>query len=346
MDQPDLAPSSAEARTPEAAAWRRLSIVVGALIAAGALLFWLSRSAPPIAKRPFDARPLQKVRARRPNIVVVGNSMAGTRINERTLNQLLAPRRAVTITYGGSRAAVWYLIFKNYVIASGVRPERVLFFFRYQELTETLYRESGLDQIQVEHASPDFDPIVESKLFPAPSHPVKRLGWELAHIAPVSRLRAMATDHTQPWFDSLSTMFVAEPDPKARRQLINAPFALDRLRGAAASSAGEAVLDFATSVEGSFLPEILNLSKSSGIPVAFVRIRPRAVAEGQPESAKMQRYVAELKAYVEARGALFVDMNGATWESAALYKNGDHIAPRYLNQYTRMFFENLPELFR
>jgi hypothetical protein len=286
------------------------------------------------------------MRSRRPNFVIIGNSMAGTRISERVLNQLLAPRRAVTITYGGSRAAVWYLIFKNYVIASGVHPDRVLIFFRYQELTELTYRESGLDQVQVEHASPDFDPVVEAKLFPPPKHPVKRLAWELERVAPVSRLRAMASDHTLLWLDSMSTMFVAEPDPKARRQLINAPFALERLRGAAAASAGEAVLDFASSVEGSFLPEILGLSKTSGIPVAFVRIRPRAVAEGEPESPKMQRYVAELKAYVEAHGAMFIDMTHASWESADLYKNGDHIAPRYLNQYTRAFFENLPELFR
>ena len=140
----------------------------------------------------------------------------------------------------------------------------------------------------------------------------------------------------------------AEPDQQKRRQLVNAPFALERLRGApaAAASAGAAVYDFASTVGGSFLPELLSLSKSSGIPLGFVRIRPRSVAEGTPESPEMQKYVAELKRYIEARGAMFVDMSGAEWETAELYKNGDHIGPKFHAQYTRLFVANVPELFR
>lgn len=348
MEPTDPAPPPATPHREAAASWVRLSIVVLALIVAGVWIVWRARHAPPIAKRAFDARPLQRVRSVRPDFVVIGNSMAGTRINERTLNQVLAPRRAVSITYGGSRAAVWYLVFKNYVVASGVRPQRVIIFFRYQELTELTYRDTGFDQIQIEHASPDFDPVVEAKLFPPPSDPVKRLGWELGKLVPISRLRAAVGDHTQLWFDEISTGLGAEPDLKKRRQLVNAPFALERLRGApaAAASAGAAVFDFASTVNGSFLPELLSLSKSSGIPLAFVRIRPRSVAEGTPESPEMKTYVAELERYIEARGAMFVDMSGAAWESAELYKNGDHIGPRYHAQYTRLFVENLPELFR
>ncbi|MFZ5892688.1 MAG: hypothetical protein ACOY0T_16635 [Myxococcota bacterium] len=349
MDQPDPATPVAEPRADSSprASWLRLLVVIGALLAAAALVVWQSRSAPPVAKRAFDSRPLQRVRKLRPNFVVIGNSMAGTRMHERTLNQLLAPRRAMTITYGGSRAAVWYLILKNYVLASGVKPDRVLIFFRYQELTELTYRESGLDQQQIENTSPELDPVVSAKLFPAPKHPVKHLAWQLSKFAPVSRLRLMAGDYTQPWFDSMSTLFVEEPDAKQRHRLINAPFALEHLRGAAAASAaaGEAIGDFASSVDTSFLPEILSLAKDGGVPLAFVRIRPRAVAEGHPESPAMRRYVAELKQYIEARGAMFVDLSDASWESADLYRNGDHIGPQFLAHYTRLFVANLPALF-
>ncbi len=348
MEPTAPAPEQADSRREVTSSWVRLALVVLALILGGAWVVWRARLLPPIEKRAFDTRPLQRVISSRPDFVVIGNSMAGTRIHERTLNQVLAPRRAVSITYGGSRAAVWYLIFKNYIVASGVRPTRVVIFFRYQELTELTYRDTGFDQVQIERASPEFDPVVEAKLFPPPSHPVKRLAWRLGKLVPVSRLRASVADQTQVWFDEMSTMFVSEPDQQKRHQLVNAPFALERLRGApaAAASAGAAVYDFASTVGGSFLPELLSLSKSSGIPLGFVRIRPRSVAEGTPESPEMQKYVAELKRYIEARGAMFVDMSGAEWETAELYKNGDHIGPKFHAQYTRLFVANVPELFR
>jgi hypothetical protein len=252
MDQPEAVPPGVEstAPTPGAGSWLRLLAVVGALLLGGALVVWRSRQAPELPKAAFDARPLQRVRARRPDFVVIGNSMAGTRMHERMLNEVLAPRRAVTLTYGGSRAAVWYLILKNYVLASGVRPTRVLIFFRYQELTELTYRESGLDRVQIENASPERDEVVYAKLFPAPRQPMKRLAWELGRFAPIDRLRLWASDHTLAFFDSATTLFVDEPDPKQRHRQVNAPFALERLRGAtAAATASQApATDFESTV--------------------------------------------------------------------------------------------------
>lgn len=348
MDRTDPSPRPVEPSGRSGSRWLQLSLVVLALLASGGWLLWQARSLPPLPKRPFDARPRERVRSVRPDFVVIGNSMAGTRMHERTLNQVLAPRRALVITYGGSRAAVWYLIFKNSIIGSGVRPSRVLIFFRYEELTELTYRDTGFDQVQIERASPENDPVVEAKLFPPPTHPVKRLGWKLARLAPVSRLRAGVNDQLQGLFDEMSTMFANEADPTQRRQLVNAPFALERLRAAPAAqpSADVAPLDFASNVDGSFLPELLNLSKTSGIPVAFVRIRPRSVADGVPEPAEMRKYVADLKRYIEAHGAMLVDMTNAEWEVPVLYKNGDHIAPAFHAHYTRLFTANLPELFR
>ena len=54
----------------------------------------------------------------------------------------------------------------------------------------------------------------------------------------------------------------------------------------------------------------------------------------------------DFKRYVEAHGQLFVDMTSASWETPDMYKNGDHLAPRIMPHYTRLFVANLPELFR
>src|SRR5436190_19758550 len=74
-----------------------------------------------------------------PSLVVIGDSMAGSRIDPALLNQrtggLTAP-----IHYAGSGPAWWYLAFKNWVIASRIHPRAVVVFFRDTNLTNVLFR--------------------------------------------------------------------------------------------------------------------------------------------------------------------------------------------------------------
>jgi hypothetical protein len=64
-----------------------------------------------------------------PGVVIIGDSMAGTRINERLLWQLSGLRIA-PLLQPGSVWAFWYLALKNWVLASGIRPRLVFIFFR------------------------------------------------------------------------------------------------------------------------------------------------------------------------------------------------------------------------
>ena len=74
-----------------------------------------------------------------PAFVVIGDSMAGSRIDPavftRVSGQSVAP-----LLYAGSGPAWWYLVLKNWVIASGIRPKAVFIFFRDTNLTNVLFR--------------------------------------------------------------------------------------------------------------------------------------------------------------------------------------------------------------
>src|SRR5262245_13107487 len=93
----------------------------------------------PRERAPFDAsRPADLARMQ-PAFVVIGDSMAGSRIDPavftRASGQSVAP-----LLYAGSGPAWWYLVLRNWVIASGVRPNAVFVFFRDTNLTNVMFR--------------------------------------------------------------------------------------------------------------------------------------------------------------------------------------------------------------
>src|SRR5262249_53469734 len=76
----------------------------------------------PRERAPFEASRVEALRRMQPAFVVIGDSMAGSRIDPavfaRASGQSVAP-----LLYAGSGPAWWYLVLKNWVIASGIRPK-------------------------------------------------------------------------------------------------------------------------------------------------------------------------------------------------------------------------------
>jgi hypothetical protein len=93
----------------------------------------------PRQRRPFDASRIPELVRLNPGYVVIGDSMAGTRIDEARLGEL-AGRPVAPLLQPGSGSAFWYLALRNWVIASGIRPRVVFIFFRDTNLTNILFR--------------------------------------------------------------------------------------------------------------------------------------------------------------------------------------------------------------
>ena len=93
----------------------------------------------PARARAVRQRPHPRSSALQPGYVVIGDSMAGTRVDERRLVELTGVQVA-PLLQPGSGSAFWYLALKNWVIASGIRPRMVLIFFRDTNLTDVMFR--------------------------------------------------------------------------------------------------------------------------------------------------------------------------------------------------------------
>lgn len=297
--------------------------------------------------RQFNPQPIANLSYGQPPWVFIGDSMMGTRIDPILLGELSGRGNEIVafLFHPATGPAWWYLAFKNHLVPSGIRPRAVFVFFRDTNLTDTLFRldslyGNALDEVAHE-AEPELDALVAAR---------KRGIWSRVHTAAV---RTYQTDVATGWMEpGIRRWFVnwRYPDPSQRRrfdQLLNERFDLANLRRdvAADLSDANASADFARDLPTSVLPAMTRLARERGIPLCFVRVQRRPTGTTPPEqSANLRRYVADLKAWLEANGAMFHDDWGDPEMPESIYADGDHVRDR--RAYTTVFRRRLDPLFR
>ncbi len=328
--------------------WRRLTAFAVSLLVALGVMTALSRSLPPAPPARFDSAALAKVKRARPEFVLLGNSMVGTRFDEGTLRTALQPRRVVVLGISASKSAEWYLALKNLVVASGYLP-RVILFYRGEELTLPRLHTLGPAHLQLERLSVGSELLVENKLRPSLTTPIALVEWYRERVMPFQRLQEKARPLPNTVGDWVSPLLAPAATPATKRDQINALFALSNLRNAdvirePAQPYEDQVFDDA--VGPSFLPAICDVAKAHGIPLTFVNVRTREAASGVPETPGERRFMTDMAGYVRGKcGAEFYDMRDEAWESLDMYGNGDHIAGRFRRRYTELFVERMARIF-
>lgn len=311
-----------------------LRAVNGALPGAAVRDSYLPSVETPRPREPFDQDAADAVRAAQPNFVVIGDSMAGIRIDPRQLSRL-TNTGVVGLYQQGSPVAYWYLALKNLVAENGLRNIRgAILFFRDDQLTTQVEVAPGsLDRVARDR-EPELDRILAAK--------------KLGPLSAVHRAARAAYqyDRTRLWLEPLITRWPAEVVAEADAAVFldalnNGVFALDRLRKFEASDlavSSNDALDFPANVEGSLLPEIMRLAAAHHIKLAFIRVQRRPGADAPPpQSAALKKYVDDLGDYLVAHGAYYHDDWGDPEEPLSLYADGDHLTAAGRVRYTELF---------
>ena len=291
----------------------------------------------PRPREPFDQAAADAVRDVQPQFVVIGDSMAGIRIDPLQLSRQ-AHTQVVGLYQQGSPVAYWYLAFKNLAVENDLKSLRgAIFFFRDDQLTTQVQVTPGsLDRVARDH-EPELDRALAAN----------RLGvFSEIHRSARS---VYQFDRTRIWLEPVllqapAKLAAATMDSAELLRAINTEvFALDRLRAFEAAdlaaSQGDA-LDFQANVGDSLLPEIIRLAERAQIKLAFIRVQRRPAADGPPpQSPELTAYVNALKGYLEARGAYFHDDWGDPDEPLSIYADGDHLTAEGRLRYTQRFAE-------
>jgi len=294
-------------------------------------------------RAPFDPIPASDLARMNPGYVIIGDSMAG-RIDVGRLGQLTG-RPIAPLLQAGSGSAYWYLAFKNWVVASGIRPQAVFVFFRDTNLTDVLFRLNpwSLDRVALERED-ELNHVVALRAA-TPSHRV-----ELA----VERL--YQGDLAREWAEPALLEWPARviiPSHRHRSAFVNdmnERFSLDHQRKSDAADVqvtDEEGADFPRFVDRSALPLMLSDARAAHLTICFVRVQRRPIGGRPPmQSTAMRRYIGDLQAYVESHGGLFHDDTGDPAMTLEMYEDGDHIARQWRSYYTDVFFTRLHPLFQ
>ena len=294
----------------------------------------------PRPREPFDEAGAAAMREAQPEFVVVGDSMAGVRIDPRHLSRFTG-RSVAGLFQQGSPVAFWYLQLKNMVVENGLNKVRgAVIFFRDDQLT-TQVQVTGpiLDRV-----AKDYEPELDRVL----------AAHRLGRFSGVHRAaRAVYQfDLTRVWLEprfnrlpsTVALRASADPVPRPDELLerINTEmFAIDKLRNFEAADlpqAQEEFLDFRANVDRSLLPEIFRLADRAKIRLAFIRVQRRPTESGPPpQSEALTRYLEALREYVTARGAYYHDDRGDPNQPLSVYADGDHLRPDQRLPYTERF---------
>ena len=298
----------------------------------------------PRERVPFEADRIPALGGMNPTWVVIGDSMAGSRIDPALLTRLTGGQTA-PLLYAGSGPAWWYLALKNWVIPSGIKPRAVIVFFRDTNLTNVMFRIDAtwaLDTAARERED-DLNAVV-----------ARRRGTAFYQVRDrVDRIYAASA--ARRWIEPAVNDWPARMLFPYRRQRaafldqVNARFGLAHLRpmdAADMQATEDREADFDRFVEDSGLPLMLRDAKQAGLTLLLVRVQRRPL-NGQPpaQSPALRRYISKLHAYVEARGGVFMDDTGDPRQTLDMYEDGDHLSRDGRRRYTEMFAERLRHRF-
>jgi hypothetical protein len=313
-----------------------LRAVNGALPGAGVRDSYLPNVETPRPREPFDQDAANVIREVQPEFVVIGDSMAGIRIDPLQLTRLTR-RRVIGLYQQGSPVAYWYLVLKNLVAENELQSLRgAIFFFRDDQLTTQVQVTPGsLDRVARDR-EPELDRVLAADKLGTFSE-VHRLA---RNVYQFDRTRLFVEPRLNRW-----PAEVVEGDRSSElvAAMNNDVFALGKLRkfeGSDLAASTNASLDFRANVDDSLLPELLRIADRVKIRLAFIRVQRRPTAEGPaPQSEALKKYVDDLKAYLVGRGAYFSDDLGDPDEPLSAYADGDHLTGQGRARYTERLAE-------
>lgn len=291
--------------------------------------------------------------------VLIGNSMLNTRLRAKPLEEV-SGWKVGHLGIGGSQSAIWWLVFKNIVVASGARPRWVTILFRESELTWADFRVGGENERLIRKLStpdePEWDRVMADYL----ARHRKSIGWS-ERIFPVGDWQVWARWQVHRLALNLSAL---DGTPLRRRRIqLNQLFSLGNLRrdlrggdGMDAAIYQAADLDqghgsmeadhqpapeaFDPSPEASFLPHIVSLARAQGIGLHFHRVKRRPGPDGtHPDTVRYRSYLRDLEAWLRAQGCAYSDETPVTEITEEWYRDGDHLDESWRPAYVEKFWQ-------
>ncbi len=321
---------------------RRLLIFVAVVLVVPAIASHLM----PV-KTHFDAKPIADLQAKKPQVVILSDSMVDNGVDPELLGKLLGGRRVELLWYGGAASASWYFRLKNYIAAAHIHPELVCIFFRDRVLTDPRFRIEGSYRSKLEAAMHQDEPIYRLVLSQQLAGAGDLNRW-VDRLYPLNAHRH--AQHEKIEQTSMRLISNAGVTVSELRRWINETFALANLGDGAAEAAAisqERQIEFDPNPQRSFLKHTIAAAAEAHIPLCFLRVKRHPSADGFVyQDEQLRKYVTNLRNWIESQGCYFIDDNDNPERVQDMYlrPGDDHMGPWAKERSTELYANKLRSL--
>lgn len=292
----------------------------------------------------FDSALLKRIQARRPDFVLIGDSLLGYSIEPAVLEQSIGEKKVELLWHGGAASAAWYLYLKNFVVGAGVHPRRVFIFIHDGVLTDARFRTTGKYAQQLQRLCRKEEPLLREL-----TKPTRQQRWWLPRLVATVFTADSNRAHYQEKLDRLIRRAVAR-NRNAARELeakANQTFDVANVRADEPVVTTEQEKPFDSVVGTSFLPPILALARDNNFLITFVRPKKRPGPDAEFDAKPtMQAYYSALRDYLAPSGCDIVDLTNDPAITSDMFVDSVHIAAPARSRYTTHFAEILADHFR
>ncbi|MBF0627349.1 MAG: hypothetical protein HQL91_03920 [Magnetococcales bacterium] len=321
----------------------------------------------------FDDTHLKQIIELQPDHVLIGTSPLLSRMDPEQWSRLRVGEKIYILGELGSMSSLWYLWFKNSLIASQIKPKTVFFFFRDTELTNPEDETNSLTNKAkiASHRLPDdhrFDVIVNAN-----KSMVDRLRNGLFDLYPIQEnwrkqgiwlLGSAGFFFSEPRYRAFLWKRLVHPEqitPAESFSFFRERFTFQERMTAELFHPGNQRVSrkrldpedqlfsvrylFDDRLPRSFLPEMIRLGKAASLKMFFIHMEHRPAEDGRPVAYHkwLAGYMDKLKNYLQQEGVGFYDFNNDPAMRSDMYLDGGHVKPEYKAFYTEHFIQKLAE---
>ncbi len=302
----------------------------------------------PIIKKEYA----KQISARKPKVVVIGDSVVVFGVDQQTLTRELG-EPAYALGVPGSTSAAWYLMLKNIIADSNPIPPYVVLPFRDTILTLPTYRTTGYYFEIVDNFAGKHEPLVTQLSYLNAMNPLEKFAERYVPLYSVRWRLREGLDARLRYGLAGRLGLRQERVNDALNYIFGKQQGLDftALNSAADDSKqilyNDEAYDFERQLQKSYLPRMIQIAQQEGFTLVFVRTKTQAFPEASSEPPGLRRYSAALAEYLNAQeNVVFIDLGHDSRLERKYYLTELHFNEQGKQLFTKILAEELKKRMR
>ena len=300
----------------------------------------------PLFSDSIDMTYQQHIIENKPSLVLLGDSTLEDSIDESYLTELLG-QETFRIGQPGSASAIWYLILKNNIATSSVKPKHLVIFSRASMLTTPEYRTTGkYEESIVNMALPEDTLVIERAYLSQMNSLEKRLDYSL----PIYGYRAYVRKSIENLFKYSVPKQIWGVRPKDVEDNLKAAFGnpeivqlSNMITMAETYTHAEERLDFNAQLPQSFLPEIVRICQENDIQLTLVYTQTIYTDQSAETANMLAIYRSDLFQYAVENNIQVLDYLGDERVAKSFFNDPVHMNAEGRHNFTEIFATDFSE---